>query len=88
MGFDNLFPVALSLALESRGIKTIATQDRFVTPFSNNCCYILDTQLTTSNITTSALQNKPDMYYVREYLPMGLIRSDKLNKPKTNNNKS
>jgi hypothetical protein len=87
VGHENNFPIALSLALESRGIKTIAIQDRLLTPFFNFCYYILDTQLTASNVTTSELQNKPDMYYVREYLPMGLIRSDKLNKPNSKETK-
>jgi len=78
VGYDNLFPVALSLALEKRGIKTLALQERFILPFYNNYAYVIDTQFTASNYISSILQNKADMYCVRECLPTGLIRSDKL----------
>ena len=33
VGYDILFPVGLSLALESKGIKTIGTQERLMTHF-------------------------------------------------------
>jgi len=86
VGYDNLFPLGLSLALEARGIKTIAIQERFITPCLNTFSYIMDTQLTASNYITSILKNKSEMYYVNNYLPTGLIRSDKLCNSKPNSN--
>ena len=86
VGYDNLFPVALSLALEKRGIKTLALQERFILPFNNNYAYIIDTQFTASNYISSILQNKGDMHCVRDCLPTGLIRSDKLCNLKPNSN--
>jgi hypothetical protein len=87
VGYDILFPIPLSLALESKGVKTIAIQERFVTPCLNNFSYILDTQLTASNYISSILKNKSEMYYVKNYLPTGLIRSDKLIKPNSKETK-
>ena len=83
VGYDALFPVALSLALESKGIKTIAVQERFMHPFYNNTTYIIDTQFTASNYILSLLKSKQEFIYVSNCIPTGLIRSDKLIKSKT-----
>ena len=86
VGYDILFPVGLSLALESKGIKTIGTQERLMTHFVNEDCYILDTQFTISNYVSSLMQSKPASFFIKNYIPIGLIRSDKLIKsePKEN----
>jgi hypothetical protein len=89
VGYDVLFPVSLSLALERNGIKTIAVQERFIQPFHNNYFYVIDTQFTASNYISSLLQSKRESFFVNKYISIGLIRSDKLNKPKSKtNNKS
>ena len=87
VGYDVLFPIPLSLALESNGIKTIAVQERFIQPFQNNYSYVIDTQFTVSNYISSLLQSKEGNFAVSECIPIGFIRSDKLVRPKTKNNK-
>ena len=83
MGYDLLFPVSLSLALESKGIKTIASQERFIPLFTNMYCYVLDTQFTTSNYISSLIKDRKDSFSVETVIPTGFIRTDKLNRNKT-----
>ena len=90
VGYDALFPVTLSLALERKGIKTIGVQERFMHPSYNNTSYVLNTQYTVSNHISSLLQDKQEFIYVSKCIPTGLIRSDKLinSKARTKNNPS
>jgi len=82
VGYDILFPVGLSLALETRGIKTISVQDRFICSFLNDSHYIIDTQFIASNYISSLSQSKQECISVNNYIPTGLIRTDKLKKLK------
>jgi len=86
VGYDILFPLPLSLALEKRGIKTLAIQERFILPFYNNYAYLMDTQLTASNYISSLMQSKPASFFIKNYKPIGLIRSDKLIKSEPKDN--
>jgi len=83
VGFDFLFPLPLSLALESRSIKTVAVQERFLAPFFNNVSYVIDIQFTASSYISSLLQSKQDYFSVSKCIPTGLVRSDKIIKSKT-----
>ena len=76
-------PIPLSLALENNGVKTIACQERFIQPFKNNFDYILDTNIVASKYISSIIQQKREnSFYATNIIPMGLLRSDKLKKPR------
>lgn len=89
VGYDVLFPKGLSLALESRGIKTIASQERFGMPLANQHSYILTVQFTVSSFMNDAIRSKDRQFYVKKCIPVGQTRSDyffsptKLSKPKS-----
>jgi hypothetical protein len=82
VGYDYLFPLGLSLALETRGIKTISVQERSIASFLNDSHYIIDTQFVASKYISSLLQSKQERISVNNYIATGLIRTDKLMKSK------
>lgn len=78
IGYDMLFPRHLSLALESEGIKTIATQERyFSSTFYKNWCFIIDTYLVGSKYVCTIL-NKDSGKVVNSCINVGLNRTDTL----------
>jgi hypothetical protein len=80
VGYDILFPRPLALALESRGIKTIACEERTI----HSCLeasFILDTYLCGSPFF-GELQRKYNVGIARQFVPVGLVRSDLLHRYK------
>lgn len=78
LGYEMLFPKPLALALESRGIRTVASQERLVTStYYGNYGYILDTYLCAGRAVCEQLMGS-DEKFVRSCLPVGLPRSDVL----------
>ena len=85
IGYENLFPPTLSLALEACKIKTIAIQERFLGVFYYSLNFILDTYLTCSDMCGEFLQNN-DAAYIHKYKSIGLTRSDLLCRYSRNKN--
>jgi hypothetical protein len=75
--YDILCPKTLLLALEARGIKTLAAQERFFASFYAIVGTILDTYLCASDYVAEVMKKSPS-YYARRYVPVGQYRSDKL----------
>ncbi|MBN2735007.1 MAG: hypothetical protein JXQ82_09155 [Methanomicrobiaceae archaeon] len=75
---DIYSPKALLIALEAKGIKTVALQYRF--DLSNNYLVgstILTYYLCASQFVADIMQDSP-IYCIEKYVPVGLYRSDKL----------
>jgi hypothetical protein len=75
IGYDMLWPSTLALALEHYKIKTVAVQERFISSFLNAWPYILDVQLTISDLTSSYLKSN-NISSIGELIPVGFVRSD------------
>lgn len=76
IGYEMLFPAPLSLALESRGIRTIATQERLLASTCyRNWNYILDTYLVASEYVARRIASDPGKS-VGTLKPIGLVRGD------------
>lgn len=74
--YEILCPKALLLAFESRGIRTIATQERFIFAFNNLIVsIILNDYLCNSQFAAEALKRSP-LNCIDHYLPVGQYRSD------------
>ena len=74
--YEILCPKALLMAFESRGIRTVATQERLI--FIFNYLYvsiILNDYLCTSQFTAEALKRSP-INCINHYFPVGQYRSD------------
>ena len=85
-GFDLNFQPLLAMALESKGIRTVATQERFVTAFWNHSNFIIDTYLSSSTITGVRVRKK-DYSYIREFFPVGQVRCDLIHRYQQNDDK-
>ena len=78
VGYEMLFPKALALALESKGIVTVASQERLVpSTFYRNYNYIVDTFFTGSAFVCEQLRQSKEKY-VERCIPVGLVRTDLL----------
>ena len=75
--FDILCVKELLLAFESRSIKTIAFQERFLMTFNNSFGVFLSHYLCASSFTMHQLQHS-ESYCVQNYYPVGQYRSDEL----------
>jgi len=76
--YEILCPKALLLAFESRGIRTVGTQSRFIFAFNRLLSsIILNNYLCASPFAVEALKRSP-INCVDHYLPVGQIRSDNL----------
>ncbi len=76
VGYEMLFPKELSLALEARGIRTVATQERFLaSTFYRNWNYILDTYLVASRRVCEEI-DADESKLVKNCIPVGLVRAD------------
>ena len=82
--FDILCPKPLLLAFESKGIKTVAMQERFWMSFFKNYGSILTHYLTSSDYATNVMRQS-DMYEVDNYISLGQYRTDLLLKFKSEN---
>lgn len=80
--YEVLCPKELLLALESRGIRTIAAQERFILSFERMWVSIfLDYYYCTSDFAAEAMK-KSFLNCIRTYIPVGQYRSDNLIKSK------
>lgn len=76
--FDILCPKELLLAFESRNIRTVATQERFVLAFNTQFgSTILSHYLCSSPYTINVMRSSP-LYAVDHFYPVGQYRSDNL----------
>ena len=74
--YDCLCPKTLLLAFKKNNIKTVATQERFITTFYTSYSnVILDTYYTASEYTAEFVK-KSKYYDVKNVIPMGQYRSD------------
>lgn len=78
IGYEMLFPSELAMALDSRGIRTVATQERLSPAFKGLfLSYLLDTYLVASPMLKQQYESKPNVA-VQHIIPVGLPRADLL----------
>jgi hypothetical protein len=75
VGYDALFPKTLSMALSTRGITTVAAQERFIMAFMPNFNYVLDQYLVWGPAVVDQLK-KSDTSYLGTTIPIGPVRLD------------
>lgn len=75
--FEVLCPKELLLAFESKGIKTVAVQERFILSFNNLFGTILSYYLCDSGFAAENMKRSP-IHSVDCYIPVGQYRSDNL----------
>jgi hypothetical protein len=75
VGYEILFPKALTLALESLNIKTIATSERYLVGFTNNHTLNVNTLLSISEYTSGIIKES-DRFLVNSIFPVGQVRTD------------
>lgn len=75
VGYDINFPALLSLALELRGIKTIATQERFLSTWFKPYAPILNYYFTIGRLSQQTLQSNRRIG-IDQIIPLGLPRLD------------
>ena len=75
--YEVLCPKSLLLAFESRGIKTVATQERFINSFFAIAGTVLHGYLCGSEYGAEVMRKSP-AYSVEQYVPVGQYRSDYL----------
>ena len=75
VGYDILFPIELSFALEGLGIKTVSTNERMLPSFLNNHSYIIHTQFMVSDYFTKIIDSNPN-YFIKKSISIGDVRSD------------
>ena len=74
--YDCLCPKTLILAFKKSNIKTVATQERFVTTFYTSYANVLiDTYYTSSEYTANFVKNSK-YYIIKNIIPVGQYRSD------------
>ena len=77
VGFDYLFPTGLALALQARGMKVAAVQERFIHVFDNYFHPLLDIYFISGPYVRDQLLKNP-FHWVREMPIIGLIRAGAL----------
>lgn len=75
--YEVLCPKALLLAFESRNIKTVATQERFIQGFYAGFGFILNTYLCASEYVVQVMR-KSLSRNANHYIPVGQYRADNL----------
>ena len=77
VGYDYLFPKSLAVALQSRGIKVVAAQERFIQTFYPQFAAIFDTYLVTGPRVVRHLTESP-FCHIGELKALGCPRADLL----------
>ena len=77
VGYDIQFPPALSVALESLDLKTVAVQERFLNPYIQIYCMTFDTYMVPSERALKVSLSRSD-WAMKRIVPVGLQRSDYL----------
>lgn len=75
IGYDILFPKALSLSLESLNIKTIAASERFIIPYINKHSFNFDTVFSISDSQSKKIIDS-NRLLANNIFPVGQIRTD------------
>ena len=75
--YEVLCPKALLIAFESRSIKTVATQERFIGGFYEIAGTIVNSYLCGSEYVAEFMK-KSSTYFVDHYVPVGQYKSDHL----------
>ena len=82
LGYDILFPKTLSLALESKEVTTVATQERFFTTFYNICNVIIGTYFVSNIIAEKFYKENKKYSSLKNIKCIGQVRCDLLHKYK------
>ena len=83
--YDYLCPKILILAFKKNNIKTVATQERFITTFYTSYCNImLDTYYAASEYTANFIK-KSKYHDIKNVIPVGQYRSDYISLYKKDN---
>ena len=77
--YDLLCPKIIILAFMSLNIKTVCTQERFVTSFYNSMDVMADDYFTASEKINKIIKKKK-ILFIKNLIPVGLYRADKLSK--------
>lgn len=77
VGYDFLFPKERSLALQARGIKVVATQERFIQSFYASSSLILDEYLVIGDIVKERIAANP-FCCIGQIKTTGCVRNDLL----------
>lgn len=73
--YDMLCPKSLLLAFESKGITTVATQERYVFSYFKSATVFLDYYFVGSEESIQVMQNSRN-FLIKNYLPVGQYRTD------------
>jgi hypothetical protein len=76
--YDALCPKALLFALETKKIRTVATQERMIGSFYNTIFYIFYDYYFCASEFVEKVMRKSSIYSVKRYIPVGQYRSDYL----------
>ena len=77
--YDLLCPKIIILAFMSLNIKTVCTQERFVTSYYNSMDVMTDDYFTASEKINEVIKKKK-VLFIKNLIPVGLYRADKLSK--------
>ena len=75
IGYDILFPKALSLSLESLNIKTICVSERFIIPYINKHTFNFDTVFSISDSCSKKIIDS-NRLLANNIFPVGQVRTD------------
>jgi hypothetical protein len=82
IGYDTLFPKALSLALSTRGIVTAAAQERFIQPFFRKRSVLLDHYFINGEVIRKQLISSGTSF-VQTVHTVGPVRADSIHRFKS-----
>jgi len=77
IGFDILFPVECSIALQMSGVKTIATQERYYNAYHNTYPFVFDVYFVPSDCVREKLIAS-NVHCINDIIIVGLMRLDML----------
>ena len=77
--YENLCPKIIILAFMSLNIKTVGTQERLASCFTNVVDSMVDDYFTASEKINKVIKNKK-LLFIKNLIPVGMYRADKLSK--------
>ena len=83
IGYDHVCPLELTLALESLGVTTLATQERFIAPFYSMFRLIMDYYFVCSEYVKQVIE-KNENFAINHMASIGFIRGDIIHEEKAN----
>lgn len=75
VGYEMLFPKALSFALETLNIKTVSITERFQAQYKNNKTFSVDTLLSISDASSKIITDS-ERFLVNNIFTVGQVRTD------------